>query len=337
MVFGFAAAAVGGFLLTAVPSWTGRAPLKGLPLALLVAAWLLGRIAMAVAVAPSLVLTLLDLLYPVGLAVIVAGDIVAAASRRNYQVALIVGALAVVDLVYHLSAAALVPFPPSSALVLALYLLLLLVVIISGRVIPAFTRNWLLLRAESRLPISRAWLEPLVIPVTAAMAVADSLLPGSWVTGLLAMFAALVHGLRLAGWRGWAVAREPLLAVLHVAYLWLVIGFVLLAVSAVAAAGTRGAAIHALTIGAIGTMALGLMSRASLGHTGRSLRAPTPVVVAYVLLSVAAVARLAAGWAQSLYPWLIALSGGVWMVAFALFLVSYGPILLRPRVDGRSG
>jgi uncharacterized protein involved in response to NO len=337
LLFGFGGAAIAGFLLTAVSAWTGRIPVQGAKLGLLVAAWLLGRLAMTWEGESVAWLTaLLELSFPVLLAAVVLREVVAGKSRNNYFLAGVVCLFPVTDLLYHLgyigvlnSSIALI------AIYLVLHLVMVLITLIGGRIIPSFTANWLRARQEKPLPRSAAWLERTIIPLTVAVALADIWSPLPAVTGILALCAALAHGWRLANWRGLATWSEPLLAVLHLGYAWLVIGYGLLGSAELTAAVPRSAALHALTMGAMGTMILAVMSRVALGHTGRSLHAAHLTVTAYALVSLAAGLRITAPLTGAGYMALIDLSGAVWIAAFAIFSWVYWPILLRPRVDGK--
>jgi uncharacterized protein involved in response to NO len=337
LLFGFGGAAIAGFLLTAVSAWTGRLPVQGAKLGLLVATWLLGRVAMAWGEALAAELTiLLELSFPVFLAAVVIREIVAGKSRNNYFLAVVIALFPLADLLYLLgytgilnSSVALI------AIYLVLHLVMVLITLIGGRIIPSFTANWLRARQEKRLPRSAAWLERTIIPLTVAVALADIWSPLPAVTGVLALCAALAHGWRLANWRGLATWPEPLLGVLHLGYAWLVVGYGLLGSAELTAAVPRSAALHALTVGAMGTMILAVMSRVALGHTGRPLHAARLTVAAYALVSLAAGLRIAAPLSGSGYMALIDLSGGVWIVAFAIFSWIYWPILLGPRVDGK--
>ncbi|MEE9162458.1 MAG: NnrS family protein [Candidatus Neomarinimicrobiota bacterium] len=336
MLFGFAGSAVAGFLLTAVGAWTGRRPVQGSALGWLVAAWLAGRFAMScAAVLPSELVALLDLAFPVLLCGLVGREIVVGRSRRNYGIVALTIALALLDLLYHLGRLAVVRGGDWAAISLAVHLLLVLVTLIAGRIVPSFTGNWLRARGATPLPAIRPSIERVVIPVTATVGLADALMPGTPLTGGLAITAALVHGMRLARWRGLATFKEPLLAVLHIAYLWLVIGYALLGMAAFEFVVPRTAALHALTAGGVGGMVLAVMSRVALGHTGRALQAARLTVIAYVLLGVAVVIRVGSSLLATRYLTLLDLSATGWIAAFALFTWVYWPILTQPRVDGR--
>jgi len=336
MLFGFAGSAVAGFLLTAVAAWTGRRPVQGSALGWLVAAWLAGRFGMScAAVLPSELVALLDLAFPVLLCGLVGREIVAGRSRRNYGIVALTIALALLDLLYHLGRLAVVRGGDWAAISLAVHLLLVLVTLIAGRIVPSFTGNWLRARGVTSLPAIRPLIERVVIPLTATVGLADALMPGTPLTGGLAIAAALVHGMRLARWRGLATFKEPLLAVLHIAYLWLVIGYVLLSMAAFEFFVPRTAALHALTAGGVGGMVLAVMSRVALGHTGRALQTAQLTVIAYFLLGVAVVIRVGSSLLATSDLSLLDLSATGWIAAFALFTWVYWPILTQPRVDGR--
>jgi len=331
MVFGFAGAALAGFLLTAIANFTGRPPVRGLWLAMIAASWLLGRFAMAFQglLAPAVV-ALGDGLFPVLLAVTVARELLAA--RSNIPLGAIVVVFAGADLLYQLGRLG-IGVEPAATLAAAPHLFFILIALMGGRIIPAFTANWLRARGAEALPVRRKWLERLVLPLTVAVAIGDSGWPGSTLAGLLGLAAAIVHGWRLAGWRGLASREEPLLLVLHVGYGWLVVGYALLAISALGGVPGHGAAMHALTAGAMGTMILAMMSRVPLGHTGRALHAGRPIVIAYVLVNLAAMTRVISASAGGEYYRLLTVSGLLWLAAYLIYCWVYVPILLGPRVE----
>ena len=334
MLVGFAMAAVAGFSLTAVANWTGRTPVSGPVLLVLVCAWLAGRLAMLLGILlPAWLVAATDLAFPVLLGFMLAREIVLGHSRRNYPVAAVVIAMAIVDGLYHFGTEAGAWTLARSSLYALLHTILLLVVIIGGRIVPNFTANWLRRRGESVLPRSRPGIDRLAVMATVAVGVSASMTPVSKLTGSLALLAALMHGWRLAGWRGLATWREPILLVMHVAYLWLPVGYLLLGASAYGY-GTAGmASLHALGMGAIGSMILAVMTRVALGHTGRPLHAARLTTLSYVLFTVAVVARIAG----PLFPGqgiaLVDLAAVGWILSFAIFCWVYWPILTGPRTD----
>jgi uncharacterized protein involved in response to NO len=338
MLFGFVIAAVAGFLLTAVPSWTGANGFAGRPLILTVTLWLAGRLAMAtVGAVPFWVAASVELaLLPV-LLLLLAPPILRA-RNRNLPI------LAVVTLLWLIDAAFMRALGTGDVLLaagtsrMAVDLVLLLLVVIGGRIVPAFTGNALRRAGSEAAPVTRGWLEILSIGSVAAIALCDLLLPDSPLAGVLAAVAAAAHALRLAGWKSFRVGGEPILWILHVGYAWIPIGLALKACWLLGGAGFAAKWLHALTFGAFATMILAVMSRASLGHTGRPLVVSRAVTVAYVLLTVGAVLRV---FGAALMPdwYLLALSasGGAWMLAFLIFVVVYAPILILPRPDGKRG
>lgn len=334
MLFGFVMAAVAGFALTAVATWTGRPPVHGPSLAWLLLAWLAGRAAMLWAMAlPAGLRVALDLLFPVLLTLVFAREVIAGGSRRNLPLVGVIGLLAVLNLGYHLGTLGLLPGFARPSIYLSMHLVLLLITVIAGRIVPSFTANWLRARGHARLPAAGGALEPLVILATLGTGIAASLAPGSNVAGGLAFVAALLHGLRLARWRGLATTSEPLVPVLHLAYAWFPVGYALLGAVSFAAWLPPTAAIHALAMGVIGSMILAVTTRVALGHTGRPLRAAPLTVLAYGVFMLAVVARVLGPFSDGAYlAWIDAAAAG-WVVSFALFSWVYWPILTGPRPD----
>lgn len=334
MLFGFAGAAIAGFLLTAVATWTGRPKVAGPVLGALVVAWVVGRIAMLPGqVLPDAVVAIADLAFPIVLTAIALREIIGGNSRRNFGIAAVVAAFATLDGVFHLGRSGLWPGAERVALFLTAHGLLVLITVVGGRIIPSFTGNWLRLRGDSNLPRSRAWLETVLIPLVILAGITDSIGLPAMVVAALSLAAAALHALRLSGWRGRATAAEPLVAILHVAYAWLPIGYLLLGLTALGLPLPRSAALHALTMGGIGTMILAVSTRVALGHTGRALVAAPLTVVAYVVLSAAVLVRILSPLAPGSSLALIDVAGAGWFAAFGLFLAVYWSILTRPRVN----
>ena len=331
MVFGFAAAAIGGFILTAIPNWTGRAPVSGGLLAALVTAWLAGRIAVAWsdAIGPG-VTAVADLSYLAALCAIASREIIAGGNRRNLPITAVIGLLGLCNLMVHLE---LLGAAETAAIGhrLAIALVLLLVTVVGGRITPAFTRNWLRARDAAAEPRGTGWPDKLTIATTALAGLCWSAAPDWPGTGAAAIFAAVAHAIRLAGWYGHRTLADPILSVLHLGCLWLAVGFALLGVSAVTAL-TQTAALHALTAGAVGTMVLAVMTRASLGHTGRELRAGVGTTIVYTLVTLAAITRVVSPLLPDVEVSLLVISGGFWVTAFSLFVVLYARVLLLPAL-----
>lgn len=334
MVVGFGMAAVAGFVLTAVATWTGRAPVQGMWLGVLVFSWLAGRLTMmAVTQLPYWLVASIDMVFPFLLAVLMGKEVVGGGNRRNYPIVGLILVLATLNLLYHLGSMRVLPGVDRLALYLLIHLLLLMITIIAGRIIPNFTANWLRARGHERLPGNHPLIDRITIAATIATGVSVSLTPLGSVTGILAIVATLSHAIRLARWRGLSTTSEPLLFVLHVAYLWLPIGYALTALAAFGLVFPTTAALHALTMGGIGNMILAVTSRVALAHTGRALHASRLIVLAYVILSAAVIVRVLGPLVPGLYVEMIDLSAAGWIVTFALFAGVYWPVLTRARID----
>ncbi len=332
-IFGFVVAAIAGFLTTAVPQWTGRPPLRGPALMLLVLLWLTGRAAWLVSeVLPVWLVAALDVAFLPALCLALAAGIVQQRQWRNLPVLVMVLTLAAGNLLIHLSLAAVMVDGQTLGFHLSLFAVILLVTIIGGRIVPTFTRNALQKADRSGILFNNPTLN---VACNAAVAMAGLLItfaPGYEVSGVAALVAAALSLVRLAGWRGWSAMAMPLVWVLHLGYLWLPVGFALYGAAILGIGVPAGAAIHALSVGAAATMILAVTTRASLGHTGRALIAPWPAVVAYLLLTVAAIARVAAAIEPDAFTPLLHASAACWCLAFLIFFTVYLPILSgRPQ------
>jgi uncharacterized protein involved in response to NO len=339
MIFGFAGAAVAGFLLTAVPNWTGGLPLSGSPLMFLFVVWLSGRIAMLAggSLDPALVAAI-DLAFLPILGVSAARQLFVKPAPRNFMLLAILAAMLGSNVAYHLASNGIWPGNELGSLRFALMLLVLLVAIIGGRVIPAFTHNWLHLnRASAMMPQRFPWLDAAAIIGVALLAVLQLLPVPDWVQGCIALFAALANGARLALWRGDQTWRAPIVFILHVGYAWVVVGLILISAAAFGPGLPSVPADHAFGAGAVATMIMAIMTRASLGHTGRALTVPRPIVLAYGLLTLAAFLRVfGVQLAPALYAEVLFAAAAAWMAAFALFVGVYFPILTTPRLSSRA-
>lgn len=330
MLLGFTAAVVAGFFLTAMPNWTGREPVHGPLLGALVAVWLAGRLAMwSTGFLPSIVVAALDLAFIPFLAVLVIRTLSGGWSKRNVIFMPILLALFVGNLMVHWDSGG---ETASRGLMLGLNALTLLMVIIGGRVVPAFTTNALQRRGEVELPRSWPMVDKASILLVAVTLIVEAVWPHGQATAIAAAGAAVANLVRFCGWRGTKVLNEPILWIVHLGYAWLIVG---LAAKAMAAGGlwlAPTAAQHALTVGAIGSLTLGVMSRAALGHTGRRLAVAPAVVVAYLLVTAAAIVRVGGALALPGHPaGVAATAGGLWILAFLIFAAVYAPILVGPR------
>jgi uncharacterized protein involved in response to NO len=336
MLFGFVVAAVAGFLLTAIPNWTGRLPVRGRPLAVLASLWLFGRIACLISAdLPAWLAISVDLSFPAILLAAAAREIVAGRNWRNLPMTAPLGVFIIGDLLMHLESLG-IAVPSGLGWRLGLAAPILLISVIGGRIIPSFTRNWLAKRHSTRLPAVHGAIDNIAVGLLCAGLVLWAVLPDFAAAGIVLVIAAIVNGWRFACWAGAATWSEPLLLILHVGYAWVVVGTALLGLSVLDAGVPVSAAIHALTAGAIGTMILAVMPRVTLGHTGRALTADRPTVVVFVLISTAATVRVAASWNMGDPMVLLAVSAGCWIAAFGLFEIVYGPMLLT-RPPGRPG
>lgn len=328
MIFGYAGAAVAGFLLTAIPNWTGRLPVRGAPLACLALAWLAGRGAVAVSdvIGPG-VAAAIDLAFPALLLATVAREIVAGRNKRNLVMVLVLGLLLAGNALMHWEA---LTGAPTAALGwrVGLAALILLISLVGGRVTPSFTRNWLAKRGATVLPRPFSGLDRAALLIGAVALALWVAAPEARVAGAALVLAGAGAGLRLARWRGLRTGAEPLVLILHLGQGWLAFGLVLLGLAILSPAIPVSAGLHALTTGAVGTMTLAIMTRATLGHAGRPLRAGPGTVAIYVLVTVAAVVRVAAAWPSEMQPELLIAGGLAWLGAFVLYLALYGPILL---------
>lgn len=332
MLFGVVFAAIAGFLLTAIANWTGRPPVSGRALRQLLLLWALGRIACLVsAYIPLWIATVADLSFPIALLVVVAHEIVGGRNWRNLPILAPIAVLIAADLLMHLEVAGLA-IPVALGWRLGLVAAIQLISIVGGRIIPSFTRNWLAQRGHERLPVTHSVVDIIAIGVLHGALLLWAIVPGLRSVGLLLILAAALNGWRMSRWFGWATLSEPLVFILHVGYAWLAIGVALLGFSVAGASVPIASALHALTVGAIGTMLLAVMTRVSLGHTGRRLSANRPTVVIFLLINLAALIRVAASWSAAGTTTFIVLSGLCWIGAFGLFEIRYGPVLRAPRI-----
>ncbi|WP_223176445.1 NnrS family protein [Sphingomonas lutea] len=331
MLFGFVGAVIAGFLLTAIPNWTGRLPIAGTPLAALFAFWLAGRVAVLFsAVAGAWLAAAIDVGFFLLLAFVGAREVLQA-GNRNLPVVGLVLLFGVVNGFDHAGAAGLMD--PDLAWKCAVALVIVLISLIGGRIVPSFTRNWLAKQGvRESLPLQPNRFDLGVILLTALAFLAWITAPPGWFTGALFATAAAGQALRLARWKGWRTLADPLVLILHVGYAWVPIGLALLAAVDFGEPVPRSAAVHALTAGAMATMILAVMSRATLGHTGRELRAGAVTQAAYALVTVGALLRVTAPLGLIDYRLGMEIAGAAWIGAFLLFLVAYGPMLFGPRL-----
>lgn len=331
MVFGFGLAVVAGFLLTAVRNWTNLPTPAGAPLALLFLLWLTARV-LAFLPGPGIALAVIDCLFPLILALVLAVPIAKARQHHNQIFPFILVVIAVADALMYLQYLGVLSNSAERGVLLALLSILWIMVIMGGRVIPFFIE-----RATPGFQ-RRSWtiIEKTAGPSILLLMVA-ALSP--WSTGVIvaALLAAVIHGARLYGWHTRKIWPVPLLWVLWLGYGWVVLGF---ALHALHAAGLIAPALtlHAYAVGGMGVLTLGMMARVALGHTGRNMQLTTPWMAgSFALVAGAALVRVVGPMLMFPPQWVIGLSGALWVTAFVIFVWVYAPILLRPRVDGRPG
>jgi uncharacterized protein involved in response to NO len=338
MIFGFFAAAITGFMLTAVPSWTGERGFAGRPLIVLTALWLAGRAAFAIGDAlPIEVLAIAELSFIPGVLIVLAPSILRS-SNRNWPLLLVLFAFWCGDVAFTYATFSGQIALASTALRGSLDVVLVLITIIGGRIVPAFTGNALRARGVVITMRSSRALEVSVLALTVGYVLVDVAAPFGKLTAVAAAAAAIGHFLRLSGWHGLRSWREPIVWILHAGYVWLPIGLALKAIFVLTEASWAAHWQHALGAGAAGTMIMAVMTRASLGHTGRPLRVSRLIVVAYLMLIASVFLRVfGASVLQLQYASTITTAGALWILAFLLYSAVYVPILTSPRADGKPG
>lgn len=330
MLFGYLAATIAGFALTAIPNWTGRLPLSGLPLAGLALLWIAGRAATAFVPDPLLA-AIVDSAFLVVLAATVWREISAGRNWRNAPVAAMLTLLALANGLHHAQVAGRVPGDWATRL--ALSIAAMLIALIGGRIVPSFTRNWLAKRQETALPAPFGLLDKAALVATAFALMAWIIAPSRNLTGGCLILAGALLLVRLGRWRGWKTAREAILLILHVGYAWLAAALILLGASILLPETVpASAAIHTLTAGAIATMTLAVMTRASLGHTGRTITADGWIVTIYLLVNFGAVLRVLSPFSTQAYESLLAAGGILWSGAFLIFVLRFWKVLTGPRL-----
>jgi uncharacterized protein involved in response to NO len=336
MVFGFVVAVAAGFLLTAVKNWTGRQTAQGTALLLLVLLWLLGRILpFFPATIPYWLIAAVDLSFLPAVAATLIPLLLKTKNHRNLVFIGILFLLAAANVAFHLSAAGFIEGGTRYALYAAVYTILLLISIMGGRVIPFFIERGLggdFKRKSFPIIDNAASLLLLLLGVLHTAGLSG---PGM---AAIALLASVFHLIRLYGWYGKGVWQVPLLWVLVLAYSWIVIGLFLMAL-AMAGVLSTSLALHALTIGGIGSMTIGMMVRVSMGHSGRELYAPALMASAFVAMNLAVVVRVFLPLVLPLesYPSLVLISALIWAISFSVFVVKMSPVYFSPRVDGRPG
>lgn len=327
MIFGFVSAVIAGFLLTAIPNWTGRLPLQGWPLILLFVTWVAGRMAMiggGLLGAPAA--AIVDGSFLVVLLSVSLREILAGKNWRNLPICVAIWLLASANVLSHLEALDLLDLSGAGNR-LGIAVVIGLITLIGGRVVPSFTNTWLAKRNGDRRSQMTTPMDRAVLGIGFAALVSWAFLPDHRISGLALVVAGAGNMLRLARWRGMHTHAEPLIWSLHLGFLWVPVGLLLLGASALVTDIPMSAGMHALTAGAIGSMTVAVMTRAILGHTGRTLSADGATFVIYVLIFLAAVIRVGAPFSVQSYEMMIVLSALLWCGGFSVFTLRYGAIL----------
>jgi uncharacterized protein involved in response to NO len=326
MIYGYMAAVLAGFLLTAIPNWTGRLPVNGCPLAGLAALWLAGRVAVACsAILGAAVTAVIDVAFLVTLAAVAIREIVAGKNWRNLRVLGALGILIAGNVVFH--GEALWRGSVDYGIRLGIAGVIMLITLIAGRIVPSFTHNWLVRKTPGRLPRPFSQFDALALTASAAALAAWIVLPQYAPSGVLLMIAGLLHATRLARWAGDRTFADRLVLILHIAYAFVPVGFLLLGAAILwPSVWPASAGLHAWTTGAVGLMTLAVMTRATLGHTGRELIASTSTQAIYLCAFVAALVRILAAFEPS--SALLHAAAFAWFAAFGGFAVMFGPLLL---------
>ncbi|WP_417526149.1 NnrS family protein [Marinovum sp.] len=330
-LFGYLGAVLAGFLLTAMPNWTGRLPLVGRPLMALFGLWALGRIAVLFSAhLPQGVAVTLDLAFPVVLGAVILREIMAGKNWRNLLVLGLLALFTLANALFHLEAARGGAPAQGLGLRLGLATAVMMIAVIGGRIIPSFTRNWLAREGHPARPAPPMQkFDKLVLLASLAGLLCWALWPASPLSGLALLGLGLLHLTRLARWQGHRTLREPLVWVLHAGYAMVPVGALALGAAILTGGAWAAAAQHIWMAGAIGGMTLAVMTRATLGHTGQPLTAGPATVVLYLALFGSVAARLGAG----ITPWLTSLSALLWLAAFLGYALTYGPLLAFARKE----
>jgi len=331
MLFGYTLAVVAGFLLTAVRAWTGQPTATGAPLMVLAGLWVAGRI--LVLTPWNAAAAIVNAAFPLALAVAIAIPLLRARNARNYFFVGLLALMSVLVAALHLALLGMAALPPRLDLVLGLDVMLFIMTVMGGRVIPMFTNNGVPGAGAVRHPV----VEKIALGSVLALFLADLFQLQPAIIAAVALAAAIAHGVRLFLWNSWRTLATPLVWILHAAYAWIVLHLALRGLAGVGWLG-ESFAIHALTVGAIGGLTLGMMTRTARGHTARPLVADGYELTCYLLIQVAAAVRVFGGMASpGLYLASVQLSGLLWAAAFGLYAVRYWPVLTRPRLDGKPG
>jgi uncharacterized protein involved in response to NO len=329
MLYGYLPAVITGFLFTAIPSWTGQLPVQGKPLLVLVVVWLLGRFAVTCSAGIGwLAAMLIDVSFLALVAAATGREVFAGRNWRNLKVVALVVLLLIGNIAFHLEAH--VSGTADYGIRVGIAVVTVLIMLIGGRIIPSFTRNWLVRENPGRLPSPFAKFDTAVVILSAAALLAWTFRQGGAPVGILLVVTGALNVIRLCRWAGDRTFKERLVLILHVGYAFIPAGF-LLAAAAAFDLVPASAAIHAWMAGGAGVMTLAVMTRASLGHTGQQLTASISTQRIYLAVIIAALARIAAVMVPAWSGALLDIAALAWVIAFFGFAVFYGPLLVRAR------
>ena len=329
MLFGYLSAAVTGFLLTAIPNWTGRLPLQGAPLLFLMAAWVAGRIAILLSAHFGwLLAALIDCAFLILVTGAAAREIFAGNNWRNLKILFPLSVLSLTNVAFHIEAhlSGIAAFSTRAGI----GALLMLIMLIGGRIIPSFTHNWLTRMNPGRMPVSFGKFDAVVIAVSAVALLLWIVLLDGLAVGAALFAAGALQFIRLSRWAGDRTVAEPLVIILHIGYAFVPVGFLLTALAAISIV-QPSAGLHAWMAGAAGTLTLAVMTRATLGHTGQKLLASRGTQAIYAAVVIATVARIMAALIPSSWDALVYVAALAWIGAFGGFAALYAPLLFRPR------
>jgi uncharacterized protein involved in response to NO len=334
MLYGYLPAVVAGFLLTAIPNWTGRLPIQGMPLLTLVAVWIAGRVAVTISAEIGwLLAATVDAAFLILVIAAAAREIIAGANWRNLRVIGLVTLMLIGNVAFHVEGH--LQGSAEYGVRIGIAATVLLIVLIGGRIIPSFTRNWLARENPGRLPVPFARFDVAVIGASAATLALWTVQPAGRMTAAALAATGALHIVRLARWAGDRTWRDRLVLILHIGYGFVPLGF-LLASAAALDIVMADAGNHAWTVGAAGTMTLAVMTRASLGHTGNALAASSVTQAIYAAIVIAALARVCSSLEPAWSGLLLDITAIAWCIAFFGFAGSFGPLLVSRQRRAKS-
>lgn len=341
MLFGFIAAGAAGFLLTAIPNWTGAPPMIGARLKRLFMCWLAGRVAFWIFLFSGdpvfSYLLWIDLLLPILHGAHITRILIGTKQKRNYIFIAIMTMFVIANSLFILEFNGVTDHTAQTGGLFIANIVMVMVAIIGGRVTPNFTRSWLRNQGIKENIRSFPWVEKLAIGLLVINAMLELFIPDSSSIYVVALLAAIIHLIRFSQWNSLKTLHNPALWVLHLGYAWLVLALFLKALEGWLNVIPYHLYLHAFSVGAVGLYMLGIMSRAALGHTGRALSVSAPVTLAYILILLAAILRITTPFYPEYFIQGMVSAIALWSAAFAIYVWIYAPILTQPRVDGKPG